>query len=149
MLEQLKDDLKQAMRDRDKVRLGTIRMVMAEIQKAQIEKRGELVEDELLGLLTREVKKRRESAEAFRKGERLELAEQEEAEVAIIEGYLPSPLTDDEVRALVVAAIEVVKPESQRDMGKVMGHIMSDIRGRYDGKAASAIVRELMAKALG
>lgn len=148
MLAQLKEDMKAAMRARAKVRLGTIRMLIAEVQKAQIAKMGDLDEQENIKLLTREAKKRRDAADLYRQGERVELAEKEEAELAIIEEYLPQAMGADEVRALVIGIIEQVKPESLRDMGKVMGPLMPQISGRFDGKATSAIVREEIAKAL-
>lgn len=144
MLEKLKEDMKDAMRARDKVRLGTIRLLLAEIKKAEIDKIGALDEEETLTLLTREAKKRRESAEAYRQGNRQELADQEEAELVIIESYLPTPLDADEVRALIAEIVAEVQPQGPRDMGKVMGQLVPKIRGRFDGKAASGLVREAL-----
>ena len=143
VIDKLKEDLKVAMRAKDKIRLGTIRMLMTEFQKKAKEKGqdGAVSEDEALQLLAREVKKRREAAEAYRNGDRDELAAKEDAEADIIGEYLPKALTEDEVKGLIADAIAAVNPEGMRDMGKVMGKIMPHIRGRFDGKAASALVR--------
>jgi len=148
MLVKLKKDMVVAMRAKEKLRLGTIRMLIAEINKAEIAKRSPLDEAETVTLLTREAKKRREAAELYKEGGRLELAEKEELELLVIQGYLPKAMGGEEVREIVQAIIERVQPQSQKDMGKVMGPLMPQIRGRFDGKAASAIVREEMAKAL-
>ncbi len=148
MLKQLKEDMIAAMRARQKLRLGTIRMVMAAMQKAQIAKKAELDEQECIVLLTREAKKRREAADLYRKGERLELAQKEEDELKVIQGYLPQAISAAQVRTMVKELIERLKPQSQRDMGKIMGGLSPQVRGRFDGKAASAIVREELAKVL-
>ncbi len=145
MLTRLKEDLKAAMRSGDTVRRNTIRLLMAELKKAQIEKKGELTDEDAITLLTREAKKRREAAEAYRKGDRIELAEGEEGELRIIEDYLPQQMTEDEVKALIAQIVEAVQPQGMRDMGKVMGQLVPKIRGRFDGKAASGLVRAALA----
>ena len=148
MIETLKQDLKTAMRARDKQRLATIRMLISSFQNAEIENRGPLSEEQSLALLSREVKRRREAAEAYRNGDRLELAEQEEAEVGIISDYLPKQLSEQEVRDIAQKVIADNPPASPRDMGKIMGRVMPQIKGRYDGKAASALIRDEFNKAL-
>ena len=146
MKQKLKVDLKSAMRARESEQVGTLRLLLSEIQNAEIKKKGELDPDECLTVLTREVKKRREAAEAFAKGDRPEMAQKELQELAILETYLPKAMTEVDVRALVAEIIAQVQPQSMRDMGKVMGPLMGKVKGRFDGKAASVIVREEMAK---
>ena len=106
-----------------------------------------MTEDEILGIVVREVKTRRESVEAFRAGGREDLASKEEAEIAILADYLPEPLTDDEVRALVDEALAVTGAASARDLGKVMGWLSPRIRGRADGKVVSGLVAQALAGA--
>jgi uncharacterized protein YqeY len=106
--------------------------------------RRELSDDDYIGVLTREAKTRRESVEAFRAGGRNELADKEEAEIAILSEYLPQQLTDDEIQALIDEAIGATGASSVRDLGKVMGWLSPRTRGRADGKRVS----ELVAKAL-
>lgn len=141
MLEQLKEELKDAMRSRDTVRRDTIRLMMAEFKKARIAKGEDLTEADNMTVLTREAKKRREAIEAFRKGGRDELADKEEAELAVIKTYLPQPYSEDEVKALIAEIISATGASTMRDMGKVMGQLSGKIKGRFDGKAASGLVR--------
>lgn len=141
MLEQLKEELKDAMRSKDTVRRDTIRLLMAEFKKARIAKGEDLTEADNMTVLTREAKKRREAIEAFRKGGRDELADKEEAELAVIKTYLPQPYSEDEVKALIAEIISATGASTMRDMGKVMGQLSGKIKGRFDGKAASGLVR--------
>ena len=145
--ERLHDDTTAAMRSRDSLRRDTLRMVQDAIYKTEKAKRVTLSEDEVLGVITREVKTRRESVDAFRKGGREDLASKEEAEIAILSDYLPQQLTDDELRALVDEAVAATGAASARDMGKVMGWLSPKIRGRADGKAASGLVAQALARA--
>ncbi|MEL6181142.1 MAG: GatB/YqeY domain-containing protein [Myxococcota bacterium] len=148
MLDTLKNDLKTAMRARDKGRTGTLRLLISALKNAQIAQGGELNTQQTIDLLSSEAKRRREAAEAYRKGDRAELAAQEDAELAIIQEYLPKQLTEDEVRAIAAEVIASVQPTSARDMGKVMGQVMPKLKGRFDGKAASGIVREVFNAAI-
>lgn len=145
--ERLHDDTTAAMRSGDSLRRDVLRMVQDAIYKTEKAKRVTLAEDEVLGLITREVKTRRESVEAFRNGGREDLAAKEEAEIAILAGYLPQQLTDDELRALVDEAVAATGAASARDLGKVMGWLSPRIRGRADGKLASGLVAQALAKA--
>jgi len=145
--ERLHDDTTAAMRSGDSLRRDVLRMVQSSIYNIEKAKHVTLAEDEVLGVVTREVKTRRESVEAFRKGGREDLAAKEEAEIAILSGYLPQQLTDDELRALVDEALATTGAASARDLGKVMGWLSPRIRGRADGKAASGIVAQALAKA--
>ena len=145
--ERLHDDTTAAMRSGDALRRDVLRMVQNAIYNIEKAKRITLTEDDVLGVVTREVKTRRESVEAFRKGGREDLAAKEEAEIAILADYLPEALTDDELRALVDEAVAATGAASARDLGKVMGWLSPRIRGRADGKVASGLVAQALAGA--
>ncbi|MXX32088.1 MAG: GatB/YqeY domain-containing protein [Chloroflexi bacterium] len=143
--EQLRSDLRDAMRARDVPRRNTIRMLEAAIKNVEIEKRGqELAEADILAILQRQVKQRRESIEQFRQGGREDLAEQEELEIGIIEHYLPAQLSRDEIEARARAVIEQVGAAGPGDRGKVMGMLMRELRGEADGSIVNAVVGELL-----
>lgn len=137
--DQVKTDLTTAMKAGDKDRVGTLRLVLSELQKDAKEGPG----DEL-AVLRRERKRRLESARAFRDGDRPELADAEEAEAAIIEAYLPAELGDDELRAIIASAVAESGATSPKDMGQVMKAAMPTIAGRADGKRVSALVQEAL-----
>ena len=143
--EQLRSDLRDAMRAKDVLRRGTIRMLEAAIKNAEIEKRGaELADADVLAILQRQVKQRRESIQQFRAGGREDLAEKEQAEIAIIEHYLPTQLTREEVSARARAVIDQVGATDASDRGKVMGMLMRELRGKVDGSVVNAVVAELL-----
>ena len=140
--EQLRSDMTSAMKSGEKTRVGALRLVLSELQKAA--KDGG---DDELSVLRRERKRRLEAATQFRDGGRPELAEQEEAEARLIAGYLPAELGDSELDAMIAAAIAETGASSPRDMGQVMKAVMANSGGRADGKRASARVRELLGTA--
>jgi len=136
------------MRAKDVPRRNTIRMVEAAIKNAEIEKRGtELAESDILAILQRQVKQRRESIEQFTQGGREDLAENERVEIAIIEAYLPQQLSRDEVELRARSVIAEVGAAGPGDRGKVMGMLMKDLRGQADGSLVNAVVGELLAEA--
>ena len=139
MIDQVRGDMTSAMKAGEKERVGALRLVLSELQKAQKDGDG----DEL-AVLRRERKRRLEAAEQFRGGGRPELAEQEESEARIIEGYLPAELGDSELDALVQAAIAETGASGPKDMGQVMKAVMARAGGRADGRRASARVREAL-----
>lgn len=139
-LEQLKTDMKAAMRARESQKLQTIRSLISSLQNAAIAKGGELDADDTLGVLSTEAKKRRESIDAYTQAGRAELAEQEAAELAVIQEYLPRPLTDEEAAAIIDEVIAQTGASSKGDMGKVMGAAMPRLKGRYDGSKVKDIV---------
>jgi uncharacterized protein len=145
--ERLHDDTIAAMRSGDALRRDTLRMVQNAIYNVEKSKRITLSEDDLLAVLAREVKTRRESVEAFRAGGREDLVAKEEAEIAILAEYLPQPLTPDELRALVGQGIAETGAASARDLGRVMGWLSPRIRGRADGKVTSGMVAQALARA--
>ena len=142
---QLLQDMKEAMRARDKVRLSTIRMINSLIKNAEIEKRGELTDDEIIQLLMKYAKQRKEAIEMYEKGGRQDLVEKEKAELAVVESYLPKQMSEEEIRELVKEAIEATGASSPKDIGKVMQHVMPKVKGRADGSVVNKIVREMLA----
>ncbi|MEN6566659.1 MAG: GatB/YqeY domain-containing protein [Veillonellales bacterium] len=144
--EQLTADMKQAMKEREagKLRLSVIRMVRANIKYAEIDKKKELSEDEVLAVLAKEVKSRRDAMEEFKKGNRMDLVETLEQEIAVLAQYLPAQLTEAEVRALVSEAVSTTKAAGPKEMGKVMAVLMPKVKGRADGKLVNTIVREML-----
>ncbi|MBF6606666.1 MAG: GatB/YqeY domain-containing protein [Chloroflexi bacterium] len=145
--DRLHDQVTAAMRSGDTLRRDTLRL--AESAAYNVEKRNQrpLTDDELVGVLAREVKTRRESVEAFRGGGREDLASKEEAEIAILAEFLPQPLSEDDLRMLVDQAVTTTGASSARDLGKVMGWLSPRIRGRADGKRASELVAQALATA--
>jgi uncharacterized protein len=140
LVDSVKDDLTTAMKAGEKERVDALRLVLSELQKAA--KEGS---DDELAVLRRERKRRLEAATAFRDGGRPELADAEEREAALIQGYLPAELGDDELRAIVTAAIEESGAQSPKDLGQVMKLAMARTGGRADGKRVSAVAREALA----
>jgi uncharacterized protein YqeY len=147
LTEQLQADMKTAMRDGDAHRRDTLRMAIAAVQNAAKDKRAALTDEEALAVLTRQVKTRRESIKAYTDAGRDELAAKEQAEIDVLQPYLPEQLGEDEVRALVDEAIASTGASSPRDMGRVMGALMPKVKGRADGKLVSSLVNEALAKA--
>ena len=144
--ERLREDTTAAMRSGDALRRDVLRMVQNAVYNADKAKHTTMSDDEIVGVITREVKTRRESIEAFRKGGREDLVAKEEAEIAILADYLPEALTEDELQALVDEGVVATGASSARDLGKVMGWLSPKIRGRADGKVASGLVAQALAR---
>jgi len=132
------------MRSSDAVRRDSLRMVLAAVQKAEKEGKHELADDEMVGILARELKVRRESVDTFRAGGREDLVAKEEAAIAVVSEFMPQPLSETELKVLVEQAIAETGAASPRDMGKVMGWISPKTRGRADGKVVSQLVTQLL-----
>lgn len=147
LVEQLQADLTAAMKARDAETTGTLRMVMAAVKNARVAPghSGEVGDEEALDLLSKEAKKRREAIEAYTNAGRAELAAKEQAELEILQRYLPQPLSDDELRAIVDEAIAATGASGPSDMGKVMGAVTPKTKGRADGKIVSALVKDRLA----
>ena len=140
LYDELKADIKDAMKARDTDRLATLRMLHSSIKNKSIDVGGDMSDDDVISVLAQEAKKRRESAEAFDDGDRPELAQKERDELAIIKEYLPEPLSDQEAADLVDQVIEQTGAEDRSDMGKVMGAVVPQIKGRYDATDIKDIV---------
>lgn len=138
----LTDDMKQALRAGDKPRLSVLRMALAAVKQREIDDRIELEDADVLGVLEKMIKQRRESAVQYRNGNREDLAVKEESEIEILSSYLPEPLADAEIDGLIDDAIRSSGADSMRDMGKVMGVIKASAKGRVDMSVVSARVRD-------
>lgn len=137
----LKEQQILAMRAKDKVRLGTIRMLIAAIRQIEIDNKVELVDDEVTAVIIKSVKQRKDSIAQFEKANRIDLADIEKAELEILQEFLPQALTPDEVKTLIEQAITSSGASGMQDMGKVMGLLKKDIQGRADMGEVSALVR--------
>ena len=143
--ETLTNDMKDAMRQRDTVKRDTIRLLLSAIGYEEKARRTDALDDDgVTQVLSKQAQQRRDSIEAYQKGERPDLVAKEEAELAIIVEYLPQPLTADEIAAIVQSAIADAGATGPQDMGKVMGRIMPQVRGRADGKQVSALVSQTL-----
>lgn len=144
-LEQIKSDMKEAMKDQRTEEVSTLRMLVSSLNNTKIEQGGELDEEDVVEVLSREAKQRRESIEAYEEGDRQDLADKEQGELEVIQRYLPEPLSDEEVEQMVDEIIEETGAETQGDMGQVMGQIMPKVKGRYEGSKVKDIVLEKLA----
>jgi uncharacterized protein YqeY len=141
LIEQLRADLTTARKDRDKLRTTTLTTFLSEIKNKEIDQGGPVSDDDVRGLLVTAIKRRREAAEQMRAGSRVELAEKEEQEGALLQAYLPPALGEDEVRGLIRDAISA----GAADVGGVMKAVMPHTKGRFDGKELNRLVREALA----
>jgi uncharacterized protein YqeY len=143
--EQILDDVKAAMKAKDKARLGTLRLITAAIKQREVDERTELDDTQVLGILEKMIKQRRDSIKQYESAGRQELAEQEESEIAIIEAYMPTGLSDDEIAAMIDSAITESNASGMRDMGKVMGLLKPQMQGRADMSKVSGLVKQKLA----
>ncbi|MFM1651512.1 GatB/YqeY domain-containing protein [Brevibacillus sp. B_LB10_24] len=142
VMERLDQDLKQAMKDKATVKLSVIRMVKAAIKNEEISKGSQLSEDDVLTILGRELKQRRDSLHEFEKAGREDLAGKTREEMEILTSYLPVQMSEDEIRQIVRETISQVGAASKKEMGKVMGAIMPKVKGKADGTLVQKIVSE-------
>jgi uncharacterized protein YqeY len=145
LIEQLESEVKEATLARDAVRRDALRLILASLRSAEKELQRPLSNDEELQVLQRERKRRHEAAEAFRTGGREEQAAAEEAELAVLEEFMPEPITEEELERIVDDAIAENGATSLRDMGRVMADVMPQVAGRADGSAVGQLVREKLA----
>ncbi len=143
--DQIFNDQKAAMKGGDKPRLATIRLIMAAIKQQEVDSRKDLSDEDVTAILTKMVKQRRDSVDQYTQAGRSDLADQETAEIAIIEQYLPEQLSGEEVASIIDEVIAATGAAGPQDMGKVMGQLKGKLQGRADMGAASAIVRQKLA----
>ena len=134
--------MKSAMKAHDKARLGTIRLILAAIKQREVDERIELDDSQVLAVLDKMVKQRRDSIAQYQQAGRQELADQEQAEIEVIQEYLPAALTDEEITALIDEAIATTGASSMKEMGKVMGLLRPKLQGRADMGAVSARIKQ-------
>ena len=143
--ETLSNDMKDAMRQRDTVKRDTIRLLLSAIGYEEKARRTDALEDDaVMQVLSKQAQQRRESIEAYQKGNRPDLVAKEEAELVIVSEYLPQPLSAEEIQVIVQSAIAELNATGPQDMGKVMGKIMPQVRTRADGKQVSALVSQTL-----
>lgn len=142
--EKLNADFRQAMKDGDKVRRSTLRLILAAIQNSEKAKQVVLANGDILGLISKEVKQHQESIEAFKAGKRQDLVDKEEAELSVLEEYLPQQMSREEIIAEARLAIEETGAQGPGDKGKVMPKIIAKLKGRADGREINEIVTELL-----
>lgn len=142
--ERIEADLKSAMKERDSERVGTLRMLLAAVKNAAVESgaQGEVSDERVGELVSKEVKRRNEAAQAYEAGGREQLASKERREAEILEHYLPERMSTDELAAVVDETIAEVGAEGPGDLGRVMGAVMPKVKGRADGQQVNALVRE-------
>ncbi|RJX67397.1 GatB/YqeY domain-containing protein [Vibrio sinensis] len=145
LIDTLKDEQKLAMKAKDKLRLGTIRLALAAIKQREVDERITLSDDDILAVMTKMVKQRRDSVAQYESAGRQDLADVEKAEITVLEDFMPQPLTDEEVNALIEAAITESGAAGMQDMGKVMGVLKPQIQGRADMGKVSGLVRSKLA----
>lgn len=143
----IRENLKEALKQRDKARVSILRLVLSEIKNAEIAQRQPLNDDEALGIIGREVKRHRESIELFKKGNRSDLVAQEEMELNILMEYLPRQMSRQEIVSAAQQVIAEVEAKEIRDKGKVMSRLMPQLRGKAEGKEVSEVVLELLSAA--
>ncbi len=141
MVEKLKQDMIEAMKAKDKDRLTTIRMIKGDLDKEHIDKKREINDDLLIEVVNRGIKQRKDSIAEFEKGGRNDLIAKTQAEIDILQNYLPEQLSEEEVIAIIDEAFQVVNPESARDMGKVMKEVTPKLKGKADMKVVSEIIK--------
>jgi uncharacterized protein YqeY len=139
---QIQEDMKNAMRSQDKERLAIIRLILAALKQREVDERIELADADVLAILDKMVKQRRESITQFDAGNRPDLAQKEAAEITIIQHYLPAQLSEAEIEAMINEAIKETNAASMKDMGKVMGILKPKVQGRADVAAISAKVKD-------
>lgn len=142
LFESIQQSLKESMIQRDEIKVSTLRLLISEIRNTQIAKGHDLSDDEIIEVIQKEAKKRKESIEGFTRGDRLELAAKEAEELKILEGYLPEQMNDEELIKLVDEAITEIGASSMADMGKVIGIVMGKAKGQVDGSRVSGIAKE-------
>jgi len=142
--QKLNDDLRQALRDRDKCRSSVLRLLLAAIHNTEIARRASLEDTDILGAIAKEAKQRKESIEAFKQGNRPDLVAQEEAELAILQGYLPQQMSRQEIVEAARKVIEETGACGPRDKGKVMGKLIPQLKGKAEGQLINQVVSELL-----
>lgn len=144
IVEKLQADMKTALKNKETERLGVIRMVRAAIKDAEIAKKEALSEEEVLQVISKAVKQRKDSANEYEKAGRQDLADKERKEIEILSTYLPEQLTEEELRKVVEETIQELGATSKKEMGKVMGAILPKVKGKADGKEVNRLVQEYL-----
>jgi len=145
LLKKITNDMKKAMKNKEKERVNVLRLLRSELKNAKIDSQKELTEEDEIQVISKAAKNRKESIESYKKGDREDLVEKEQKELEIIQEYLPEQMSDEEIKELVEEVIEEVDASGMQDMGKVMGTIMPKVRGQAEGSKVQKIVRSKLA----
>lgn len=140
----LNQDLKEALKAKDEVKLRTVRMLLAAIKNFEVEKMGPATDEEIFQIMSKEIKKRQEAIEMYEKGGRPDLSQAEKQEIEVIQSYMPNQLSEEEIRELARKVISEMNLKSPKDVGTAMKVIMPQVKGRADGKLVNKIVSELL-----
>jgi len=143
--DRLMQEMKEAMKARDQLKLSTLRLLISEIKNKEIDAKGELKEEDILAIIQKAVKQRQDSIAQYEKGGRQDLADKEKAELEILKAYLPEELSTQEILKIIEEAIAATGASSPREMGKVMKEVMPKVKGRADGKLVNELVRKRLA----
>lgn len=146
MVDKIQADLKQAQLSRDEIKVSTLRLLLSEIKNSEIAKGNPLSDEDIIAVVQKEIKKRKEAVLAFRSGGREDQAQKEESESRILEGYLPAQLSNEELTKIVETTITEIGANSISDMGKVIGIVMGKAKGQADGGMVAALVKEKLQK---
>ena len=141
LFSKIQKDLTDAMKQKNEIKTSTLRLVISEVGNARIAKGGELTDEDITQVISKEAKKRQESIAAFKKGERADLADKEEKELAFLKTYLPETISDEELLKIVDSQIAEVGARDMKDLGKVMSAVLSKVKGRAEGSAVASIVK--------
>jgi hypothetical protein len=142
--EQIMNDLKHYMKEKNIAGLNAIRLLRAEIKNVEIEKKRELSDEEIIQIVSSSIKKRKESIEMYKKGSRQDLVDKEMEEIKIIEKYLPAQLSDDEIRRIIFEAIDEQSEENKKNFGVIMKKVMEKIKNRAEGSKVNKLVKEIV-----
>ena len=137
----IQQDLTDSLKQKNEIKTSTLRLVISEVGNARIAKEGELTDEDITQVIFKEAKKRQESIDAFRQGERADLAQKEEKELAILKTYLPEPISDEELSQIVDSQIAEVGAKDMGDIGKVMSAVLSQVKGRAEGSVVASVVK--------
>lgn len=146
LIEDIDSEIKKALKEKEKIRLSTLRLLKASIKNAEIEKMDTLDETEITDIVSREVKRRKEAIVEYEKGNRPELAEKESLELEVLSEFMPEQLSEKELEGIIKEAIESTQATDTKDLGKVMSQVMPAIKGRAEGKVVNQMVREALSK---
>ena len=142
--DQLTDDLKEAMKNKEQVRKSVVTLIRAGIKQCEVDNRQELTDEDIISLISKQLKQRKDALVDFEKANRTDLIEQTNQEIAILENYLPEQLDDVELKEIITKVVEEVGATSMKDMGKVMAKTISLVQGRADGKRINAMVKQIL-----
>lgn len=140
----LMNDLKESMKNKDQVRKSVVTLVRSAIKQKEVDERVELSDDDILDVISKQLKQRKDALEEFKKVQRDDLVEETEKEISILMGYLPEQLTDEELHAIVSETINQVGATTMKDMGKIMGVVMPKVKGKADGKRINEIAKQIL-----